>query len=119
MKLTLKEPPREFLVRGRSLRHMGDVELDCGEFLSVSAGGGGGCDIAGAEWGLYLGPSLNDRLMRMGYRAALVRTYDNKIFLQAVAENKIELFNNYLHEQNMEVVQWIDNTFGFPENDGK
>ena len=108
MKTSFKIPPRKFEVAGHTLRDHGSVSLDAGDLVSVRAPGGGDCDVTATAWGLYLGPSLNGRLKDNGYRAALVRNPQGKLFLQAVCAGREDAFKAYLDEQGLEVLAWLD-----------
>jgi len=107
MKARLTDIPREFLAAGERIRDFGQVELAPGEMLSVATQSGRQCDVTATGWGLYLAPSLDGRLAAQGFRVALVENAQGKHFLNAVEEDKAELFRAYLAEQGGRVVQWL------------
>jgi len=67
------------------------------------------CDFAAKEWGFYLAPSINSRLRHQGFKVALVRNQQGKFFLNAVEEDKLDLFKQYLKtNQDSKIICWLD-----------
>ena len=58
--------------------------------------------------GLLCHPSLNSRLQRFGYRCCLVDSAGKK-FVHIVDQNKMPSYQNYLDQQKMTIVAWLDN----------
>jgi hypothetical protein len=109
MKLEIKDPPREFDGSGARIKDFGKVHLAADEMVSMVTASGKECDFAAKEWGFYLAPSLNARLRNQGFKVALVRNQQGKLFLNAVEEDKLELFQKYLKTgQDSEVLCWLD-----------
>lgn len=107
MKNDLTEKPREFGVTGHTIRDYGKIRLAPWEMVSFVSPDGRECDFTATDWGFYLAPSLNGRLRNQGFKTALVENSDGKFFLNAVEEDKIMLFEQYLEEQGSTVVSWL------------
>lgn len=97
----VKEPPIE-------LAHVMDLMLEADEQVTLVAEGGKEVDICKKDWGYYATPSLNSRLKRFGYRCCLVDSAGKK-FVHIVDKNKMLSYQNYLDEQKMTIVAWLDN----------
>ena len=67
------------------------------------------CDFVAREWGFYLGPSLNDRLVREGFKVGLVHNEHNQLYVTAVRKDKISIFLKYLSDgQSHTLLCWLD-----------
>jgi len=108
VKSELKDSPRLFSGGGAEIKDYGRIVLGPGEMVSLTSESGRECDVTATEWGFYLGPSLNGRLLTQGFRAALVRNAEGKVFLNAVEIDATDLFESYLKEQGSMVVCWLD-----------
>ena len=112
MKTEFKSKPRIFDVNGTDLKDFGKIILAENEMVSLLSNGGKEIDITAKSWGYYLGPSLNARLVKEGYKAALVLNQYKKIFLIIVEKTKIMRFRNYLKDnQDNRILCWIDEWF--------
>ena len=112
MKTEFKSKPRIFDVNGTDLKDFGKIILAENEMVSLLSNGGKEIDITAKSWGYYLGPSLNARLVKEGYKAALVLNQYNKIFLMVVEKTKMEGFKNYLKDnQDNRILCWVDEWF--------
>ena len=109
MHLQLLDTPREFQVKGHSIKDLGKVQLEDGEMLTFLDPEGRECDFVAKKWGFYLGPSLNDRLSREGFKVALVLNEQGQIYVNAVNKDRVEEFSNYLKTgQNNTLLCWLD-----------
>lgn len=109
MKLNLKSKPREFSVKGHKIRDFGKIFLKDGEMVSFVTKSGKECDFAAKNWGFYLGPSLNSRLRKQGFKVALVINQEGQLYIHAVEENKIKEFKEYLKKgQDNKIISWLD-----------
>lgn len=109
MRLEIKEPPRVFDASGVQLKDFGKIHLAADEMVSMVSASGKECDFAAKEWGFYLAPSINSRLKNQGVKVALVRNQQGKLFLNAVEEDKLDLFKKYLKtDQDSEIICWLD-----------
>jgi len=112
MKVNWRDKPRTFEVRGVKLAEMGKISLEADEMVTLVDEAGKECDITAKSWGYYLGPSLNGRLKRQGYKTALVLGESGKIFLHVVDPAKMDDFKAYLVEQSGVVLCWLDEWAG-------
>ena len=103
--------PRIFSVpqSGGSIHDYGKLHLASNEMISLKTASGRECDITAKSWGYYLGPSLNGRLKKEGFKSALVANEQGKIFLHVVESEKLEEFKKYLGEQpGSRILCWLD-----------
>ena len=111
MKFIKCDPPRVFEVGSDppiSIRHTADVQLDDDEQLALVTESGSEYDIVRKSWGYYATPSLNDRLVKRGLRASLVRNSAKKLFLLLADVGKEEQFFTYLDCEGLQIVCWLD-----------
>jgi len=109
MKLELLDKPRHFKVKGHSLQDLGKAYLKDGEMLSFVTDSGKECDFVAKDWGFYLGPSLNSRLVREGFKVGLVLNEQGQIYVHAVDNQKVDEFLDYLKKgQNNTLICWLD-----------
>lgn len=108
MKLNIKDEPRVFGVGEIKISDYGKIELAPQEMVAVVSLSSRECDITATEWGFYLGSSINSRMRKEGFKVALVKNQSGKIFVNAVEEDKTELFNKYLINQKSELIMWLD-----------
>ncbi|HVN96934.1 MAG TPA: hypothetical protein VMT62_10930 [Syntrophorhabdaceae bacterium] len=109
MKLFLKDQPRIFEVGDISIRDYGKISFENNEMLTLLTAAGRECDITAKDWGFYLTPSINARLREQGFKVALVKDPQGKLFINAVEEEKMALFEEYLTGgQNGSVICWLD-----------
>ena len=116
------EPPRKFKVGGSDapiqLSHVMDIDLGPDEQVTFTAKNGGEFDVCRKSWGYYATPSINDRLIRFGYRTCLVKSGD-KHYIHLVEKDKIDEYLEYLIIQNMKVIQWLDEDTPEPNDNEK
>lgn len=121
MRLKLLDTPRQFTVKGHTLKDYGKIYLSDGEFVSFVDSQNRECDFVARDWGFYLGPSLNDRLVREGFKVALIHNEHNQIYITAVGSDKVDDFLAYLQDgQNHTLLCWLDewlpkDTWGNPK----
>ncbi len=111
MKIKLNEPLRLFqtgLNNQVTLTDCGSVYLGTDEMITLADESGAEYDVCKKAWGYYATPSINGRLKKFGFKTALVRNSANLLYIMLVKEEKIELFLDYLQEDNQEVVAWLD-----------
>ena len=109
MKTLFQKSPRIFTVNGVEIKDFGKLMLESNEMISLKAENGGECDITKKEWGYYLGSSLNSRLVKEGYKTALVLNEYHKLFVMLVDKNKLDEFKTYLKtNQNNKLACWLD-----------
>ena len=116
MRIRQLAPPREFGVgeRGGTLHHAADLYLDPDEMVTFRAPTGSELDVTRKSWGYYLTPSLNQRLVEHGLRAALCAGVPRsageapRMYVLAVETEGEAAFNAYLSAERMHVVAWLD-----------
>ena len=109
MKTDFKTIPREFEVKGFKIKDFGKVYLDDGEMISFVTKSKKACDFVARDWGFYLGPSLNSRLKREGFKTALVLNEQGQIYINAVEKDKMELFHKYINTNQKNIILcWLD-----------
>ena len=92
------DPPRRFTVGRGDKVELSDcarVDLAADEQVTFVTDSGGEYDVVRKSWGFYATPSLNDRLPRHGFRAALVRDAAGKRFMLLVERGREEDFERY------------------------
>lgn len=93
------------------IKDCGTVELDHDEQLTLTTPAGAEYDVARKDWGFYATPSLNGRLEQFGLRAVLIRNRGTgRYFLLLVESGKEAPFYGYCHQENLEIVAWLDST---------
>lgn len=109
MKTELQNKPRCFEVKGFQIKDFGKIFLEDGEMVSFVTPDGNECDFAAKSWGFYLGPSLNSRLKREGFKTALVYNEQGQVYVMAVETSKMQEFQKYLQtNQDNRVLCWLD-----------
>ena len=111
MRLKKLEPPRVFNVgsygNSINLSHVIDLTLDPDEQVTLMGDNGGEFDICRKSWGYYATPSINHRLKDFGYRTCIVESSGRR-YLHLVEQEKINEYLNYLKEQRMKILFWLD-----------
>lgn len=108
MKAVLNEKPRIFSVNSITISDWGRIHLEPNEMITFVSPNGKECDFTATDWGYYLASSLNGRMRREGFKIALVKNPSGKLFLNAVSESKLSIFEEYLKSQSSEIIMWLD-----------
>lgn len=112
MNLDLEDEPRIFTVKDTIIKDYGKIYLDNSEMVSFVTKSGKECDFTAQDWGFYLGPSVNSRLKNEGFKVALVLNAQNQLYINAVENDKIDVFKKYLStNQNNKLICWLDEWF--------
>jgi len=120
--MKLHNPARVFEVGlGKTIRmkDCAHVELAPDEQVTFITGSGGEYDVARKSWGFYATPSLNGRLREFGLRALLIRNRLMKYFIVLVEREKEPLFKEYLREEGLRIVCWLDSREKLERLEGK
>jgi hypothetical protein len=109
----LKPEPRRFQLGDYQCLDHGSLVLappdeHTNEIVTLRNADGRGCEVAATSWGFYLGPSLNARLEREGFRAALMVNPRGQVYLVAVDLARQEAFQRYLSGNGARVLVWVD-----------
>jgi SAM-dependent methyltransferase len=112
VKLTVKDPPREFQIgRGEPLtiKDCARIELEPDEQVTFATADGKEYDVARKSWGFYATPSLNARLLHFNLRGVLVRSPAAKYFVMLVERGKEAELEAYLAAEQNQIARWLDN----------
>ena len=107
MKIKIKKNPRLFTVNNIEIRDFGKIKLDKNELISFVTKSDKEYDFTAKEWGFYITPSINGRLKKEGFKVAIVKNKNKKIFIMAIEKNKIKLFKKYCSDQQERVIKWL------------
>ncbi len=114
MKFQAIDPPREFaLSQGRIvIKDCARIGLEPDEQVTFITAHGAEYDVARKHWGFYATPSTNGRLISFGLRACLTRNQDGRAYVFLVEGGKEDSFFNYLGQEGMRVIAWLDKDHG-------
>ena len=113
MRLIKKTKVRKFKVgwdKKITLKDVGSLYLNNDENITLkNLNSKKEYDICKKDWGYYGIPSLNKRLKKFGYKAALVKNMILGTFgISIVDEEKKKDFLEYLKSQKMILLCWLD-----------
>ncbi|MCW8895338.1 hypothetical protein [Sulfurimonas sp.] len=112
MRLDLTDEPRHFGVKGHEIKDYGKIFLNHDEMVSFKSGSGKEYDFVAKEWGFYATPSINSRLIKEGFKTALVVNESNQLYIMAVEKDKLDIFKKYLkNNQDNKIICWLDEFF--------
>jgi len=112
LKLEITDLPRRFQVGEHIIKDYGKIQLDDKEMVSFQTKSGKEYDFVAKDWGFYATPSINGRLNKEGFKTAIIQNRYNKIYLTVVEIEKLDLFYQYLENDNQKVMFWLDEWFG-------
>ena len=111
MEIKATTPPREFEV-GYEIKHVlkdcAHIKLAPNEIITFKGDDNSEYDITRKDWGYYATPSTNGRLKSFGIRTVLVQNRDSQYYVLLVEKSKIESFNEYIENERMAIVCWLD-----------
>ena len=111
MRVQRRDPPRVFSVgedASTIIRDGGDIRLDENEQITFVTEGGHRYDVVRKAWGFYATPSINGRLKDEGFKTALVRNRQGRVYLLVVEIGKQDLFERYCDKEGQTVMEWLD-----------
>ena len=111
MKLNEKSPPREYnvgLENQITIKDCGSIQLEYDEQVTFNTKSGKEYDLARKDWGYYATPSINGRLKNFGFKTALVKNSNGRLYIMIVDNEKMDLFESYLIEEEQEVLEWLN-----------
>jgi len=114
MKYSLKKKARIFKVGINNhieIKDVGEIYLDPDEQITFVTSGGKRHDFVSKTWGFYVTPSINVRLKKEGFKTALVKNKQNRIYLKTVEKEKIDLFNKYCKDEKQTIIEWLDESY--------
>ncbi|MGE0268302.1 MAG: hypothetical protein AB7S78_07590 [Candidatus Omnitrophota bacterium] len=114
MRFEEKKPPRRFTVgmdKQITISDCGDIYLNHNEQVTFKTQDGKEYDLAKKDWGYYATPSLNGRLEQFNLRGVLVKNMVSKrYFVLLVERGKEPEFEEYLKEEQLKIITWMDNS---------
>lgn len=116
------EPPRSFCVgvSGITLQHCADVRLEPDEMVTFITPEGSEYDVVRKSWGYYATPSLQNRILKNGFRAALAQNKNTKDkFIVLVQENHLLDWSEYAARENLVVLAWLSDAEPAPNMERK
>ena len=118
MKWTRLEPPRIFEAGQNKLvmKDTGEIFLEQDEQVTFKTESGTEYDVARKSWGYYATPSLNGRLPRFNLRPVLVAGVEGKRFLHLVETGFEQEHAEYLEQNKMRVLAWLDSGLKTADN---
>ena len=111
MKLNIRDAPRLFDVgigKNITISDYGDIYLSDDEQVTFVRKNSQRFDFVAKSWGYYVTPSINGRLKSEGFKVALVRNAQGRLYVMAVDASKMRLFEAYCKEEQQDVVEWLD-----------
>lgn len=111
MKTFFLDDPREYSVKGKVIKDMGSIYLEPYEQLTFIKDEDHEFDFASFEWGFYVTPSVNFRAKKFGYKIALVVNEQNRMYVNAVLETKMEDFIVNIKSKGARIICWLDEWF--------
>jgi hypothetical protein len=111
MNLIENKPYREFKPSSSSkivIKDCGILELNDDEQITFIKDANKKYDFTAKEWGFYVTPSINRRLLNEGFKTALVKNNFGDIFIMVVEIEKIDKFSNYCNENSLTILNWLN-----------
>jgi hypothetical protein len=111
MLINITTTPRKFTVGNDNrivISDFGKIKLEPNEMITFKSTDDLEYDVVSKEWGFYATPSMNDRLLREGFKSALVKNLNNQHYIMLVDKNKLKTFEEYLISEKQEIVNWLD-----------
>ena len=92
------------------MKNVAKIFLKKNEHITFSTNDNKEYDFSKKDWGFYGTPSLNNRLKRFGYEAALVKNknFGGKYTVLIVENTKKKLFNKYIKTEGMNIICWLN-----------
>ncbi len=118
MRLKIKDKPRVFKVgknQDIEIQDHGDIYLAPDEQVTFVTELGARHDFARKDWGFYATPSVNGRLSTEGFKTALVRNKENRLYIMVVEEVRMKHFAKYCKDESQEIISWLDEYSGQKE----
>ena len=110
--MKIKKKNRKFIVKpGITLTHKADIHLKNNEQITLKEKKKE-IDIVKKQWGYYLTPSTNKRLIRFNLITAIIKNTKTKnLFVFAIDKNKMSYFERYAKKEKLKVVKWLHEKF--------
>ena len=101
MQFFKKNPPRTFSVgvnNSITISDCGRINLNANEQVTFITANGKEYDFAAKSWGFYATPSVNSRLVKQGFKTALVKNTADQYYVMVVEDGYMEDFQKYLKD---------------------
>ena len=111
MEVRFKQIPRDFTIGARNditIEDWGDLHLAPDEQITLLTDEGRRYDLVRKDWGFYATPSINGRLLNEGFKTALVRNDQGRLYVMLVEEGKEGLFENYCKAESQQLLGWLN-----------
>lgn len=111
MKLELRQTPRTFRVGADNqieISDLGDIHLAPNEQVTFVTETGARYDFARKDWGYYATPSINGRLAQEGFKTALVKNQQGRVYVMVVEQSARYRFDDYCQQEEQFVLEWLD-----------
>ena len=111
MQFIKKKPPRIFSVgvnNSITISDCGRIYLSANEQVTFVTANGREYDFAAKSWGFYATPSVNSRLVKQGFKTALVRNTAGQYYVMVVEKGHMKDFQKYLKDEKQQLVEWLD-----------
>lgn len=111
MKIELRNPPRVFAVGKRAhinISDCGSIFLAPDEQVTFVNDKGQEVDVVAKDWGYYITPSINSRLLKQGYKTAITRNSQGRLYVKVVEKERVAEFEEYIRSEKSEIIEWLD-----------
>lgn len=111
MKTSFLDVPRLFTPTASSdqvIEDWGKIFLPLNSMVSFVTESGKEYDVCAKSWGFYATPSINARLKNQGFKTALVKNAQGRLYVMLVEQEKLESFADFLKDENEVVEEWFD-----------
>jgi hypothetical protein len=114
MKFLENRPARSFeagTLKKIKIKHVGTVELETNEQITFSGQQNSEVDVVKKEWGYYVTPSINKRLINFGIVTYLVQNSKGHIFIMLSEPGEEDKFRKYLMDTNQKIIMNLSDLY--------
>jgi len=111
MRIDPRNPPRKYRCGTNDAVEISDcgrLRLEPDEQITFVSASGKEHDFTAKSWGFYATPSVNGRLAAQGFKTALVRNHQGRVYVMVVEREKLNEFLDYLRREREEIEEWLD-----------
>lgn len=111
MRFDRKDPPRVYRVGENgeiAISDLGEMALAPNEQLTFLSQTGKPYDFTAKDWGFYATQSINGRVRDAGFKTALVRNEQGRIYIMVVDNDRRDAFDAYCAAEKQTVLEWLD-----------
>ena len=106
-----KKAVRKFNVgikKNITIKDVGEINLLSNEQVTFITRDKKKYDFCRKDWGFYATPSINYRLKKEGFKTALVKNRQNRLYIMIVDKKFISKFKKYCKVEKQTVLFWLD-----------